>query len=986
MDAVFKKMMQDIVSDPHILHLVRSKSPKEGLRGDDLYQTLIAGLATMETISIEMVELFEAVRSHCPRLRFLSDREVILIFSSQPNLSIMLSFVRRLFKGVQELEVVCKNPPAADALESCGATSNCQRTENVLGIFGRFEEHITFLSPLEPSPSATVWLCDFERQLKLSMVELMKQCALVQDHLKPPDQVLSGNKSAGDALLKKRCLHVLSLLSQYPFQCLLVAEEAVWCRVIQEAFQHPVKLSNIKAYIRAKLTILGCFIRDGVVLEKSPYVAPDYVKRFLRVLVQITMNHWQELSQLQTVHGELESSFEWLSLMRYNLSSEDSEECLCFVDVLGQRLHYGYEYVGPADGLSLHTPPTDRAKLGILLALTSYRCGFVSGPCKISKKNLVVQVGKALGRMVFVVECSPRMGRVVVENMLLGSLQIGAWILLDSADLLAPAVLATLSQFLVVIHESFSEMTKKNQRCGTAAAKTENYHFNSQCNFVLAERNVSASLNYGCVLISSRGHKLDLPDDLITATRPVALTHPDYRVIAEVMLTSLGFIDAVFLSQRLVSLINLSVDCFCLPGSNTKNESCRLVVLQNIISSSELYLEQCRQRESESDKEIGRKFLCPSAFSVVRALMEEAALVKSILSVLVPLTHEQQKASEFHQLLKDTFPVVCQLPTLEHYLEESETNQIKSAISAELQINGFQPETEIISRALTVYQSMKSGKAVILSGPSGSGKTSCYSALAGALNTLTFTAKTEKLERIIETDIVKSWSFVEPTVLFPNAMSHEEMFGHDCEKRGWQDGVLTKMLRDSAMECEETVVKWLVLDGEPVRKPGWMDFLTTLCNPADPFLCLPSGEHIVPSQSRLQILIEVTDLSNASPSAVTTCSLVHFTGTKLWKAVWRSQMHNLCSKHYLNQRILKMWECLAEDLFSATLRQSRLSSAIHSGSESSRHLTHGLQEIMSFSQILGALLQHFGMCLNVQNTDQREEPDYIGTNVSDNNQ
>ncbi|KAI4796220.1 hypothetical protein KUCAC02_027893, partial [Chaenocephalus aceratus] len=203
---------------------------------------------------------------------------------------------------------------------------------------------------------------------------------------------------------------------------------------------------------------------------------------------------------------------------------------------------------------------------------------------------------------------------------------------------------------------------------------------------------------------------------------------------------------------------------------------------------------------------------------------------------------------------------------------------------------------------------MKVSPAVILIGPSGSGKTTCRCALAEALNHLA--ALTEHDNRMEgDTPQISTWNSVDTVVLFPNAMSHKELFGSFCEKRGWQDGAVVKVLRDSEPKLcnknqkSDQIRKWLVMDGNPV---GWLDYLTTMCSPQDPFLCLSSGE-ILPSQPHLRLVMEVTDLRDASPSAVTRCSLVYFSGSDLWKAVWRSAMDALSSEHKLDQGTLNMW-------------------------------------------------------------------------------
>ncbi|KAJ0033821.1 hypothetical protein NQD34_000928, partial [Periophthalmus magnuspinnatus] len=867
-----------------------SNHPTQRLLGDDLFKFLTSGLSTLDTITTQTMELLDSHRSQCSRLRFLSDREIVLVFSTPPSSS-MLPIICKLFRGVYKLE-----------LTGDDVSFDSQAT---LGVLGHLQERLTFVSPVEPSLNPAEWLSDFEKQLNLTMAEHMRKCSIIKEQLGPPKQVISDDdgrlvqtKLSND--IAKQIKNTLGLLATHPSQCLEVTEEAVWCSVMEDAFPNAIKVNKLKFYLRSRVAELGRVIRDRAMLQKVRGVTSACARHFLRVLVQMAMNHSEKLSQLHSIQGLLHSSFHWLSLFKYHLNAQSSQEPLCFVEVLNHRLHYGHEYVGSADWIIPHTPSTERAKLGILLALSNFRCGIVNGACKMSKTNLIVQLAMALGRMVFILKCYPSVRRITVENLLLGSLQTGAWLVLDCADLLSTKVSTILGQVLIEIHESFFKMTNESK-----------FPFNPICNITVSDKQVPASYNYGCIMVSSTAQTRIFPEDLQAASRPVALTQPDYKFIAEIILASMGFVDAKYLSQRLVSLISFAKDCSCLPGCKTPNDSCFFLILQNIITSSKPYLEQSMKQRN--------------------------------------LT-EQNGAVDFQQLIKDTFPVVCQFPSLEHYLEDHEKSEVKNAILKVLETNHLQPDVEILNNALTVYQHLKSGEAVILSGPSGSGKTSCYSVLAGALNLMA--TKSGKQG-------VASRSFVKPIVLFPNSMSWEELLGHDCDHKGWQDGALTTFLRN----CGDGVVNWLVLDGEELRnraeEPSWVDIIATLYRSPGAFMCLASGEYIIPPREHLRVLLEVSDLSTASPSALTACSLVNFTGIELWKAVWKSQMDRFYQKYYLNNFVVDMWEKLAEDLFPATLQllgQNCLSPSKHTESGSSRRPPEGLQEITSFFRILNALI------------------------------
>ncbi|KAM3865290.1 LOW QUALITY PROTEIN: dynein heavy chain domain-containing protein 1-like [Diretmus argenteus] len=1052
-DETFREIIYSISSDSHVLNMVRSQKRNEPFHGKSFWLILTEGLSTMEAITNQMLSLLDVPRGEFPRLCFMSDREVMKLLSLCPAPSTLLPFVRKCFKGVLWLEVDCESPSDTTDLNRCGEMSDTQKQMKVLGVFGSLQEHIAFLCPVEPNSNPCIWLCVLEKQLQKTMMHLMKQCAVVRKQLEPLDQDLECDKKFGDRLLlnakgRKAVLPVLNLLSDYPLQCLLVVEEEVWCSEVLNAYQasSPVKWSHLKTNNSAKLKSLCHAIRDGLTGANGKPLVSNRMMMGLRALVQLTMNHAQQLSRLMEVQCDLESSFEWLSLMKYHTTSEslnDSDHATCYVDVLGYRLSYGYEYFGPEDWMMVNTPSTDRVILGILLALTSYRCGFVSGPCMSGKRKTVIQLGRALGRQVIALQCCLSMRPGLVQQMLVGALQTGAWLLLDSVDLLTPGVLSLLGQHLVDIQQALSVLKINKEERVYEEPKDRTSDLSKgcksigepQCQILFGGRSIFANLGYGCVVISSKGYTTEIPESLRAATRPIALTHPEYRIIAEVMLASLGFSEAMPLSQCLVSLFSLAKDSLCLPEFINEDQTSWLVVLRNVITACGTHLEQSiRQRdnskeekvsaeeskshksphkvteEGDEDKGAKVKITVPSSFmhspqsaAIAQAVMEEKAMVKALLSVLLPATQECKKASQLHNILKETFPMAWQFPLPQQYIHEEEHNLLKGAVTEELQRAGFHFNTQTIHNVLTLYQAMKFSPAVLLVGPSGSGKTTCYDVLARTLRTLAARATEDVFDQDDTTKgdnpqaqpqiSVSTWSSVDTVVLFPNAMSHEEFFGGFCEERGWQDGVFTKVLRDSewrgllttAISSDERntnltqKVKWLVMDGEPLGQPGWLDCFTTLCRPEDPSLCLSSGEKLVPSQSELKLLAEITDLSDATPSAVTRCSLVYFTGTDLWKSVWKGEMDALYKEHRLDQGTVRMWNRLAEDLFASTLSllsHKALTSAMHNeGNGTSKYCKspiYGLHEVLSFIRILHSLLEHFGKGVGAKATGQTD--------------
>lgn len=1014
---MFHTLIQAISSDPHVLNFVRLNKTRERnwvLHGQNLQTLLKNGLVAMEEICSQLFSLLDSHRGEFPRLCFLSNEEVIELLSLHPTPSSLLPFVHKCFSGVRLLEVDSNSKNDMTMQHNEPDLPSTQMRIN--GVYGVLKEHMPFDCPLQLDLNPVTCLDRLEKKLHETVKQLILKCIATRQSLKSeenspelsqavahdhnghtPEHACIFLTSAKD---KGRSLHGItssfwSLVSEYPLQCLLVVEEVVWyselCKVSRS--QTPNKWTSFKAQNTAKLQSLCKALQLIIADSYNSKPAIRHTVRALRAAILLTMKHSQQIAGLVDIKGSMESSFECQRLIKYrhgvtgNQSDASqgnpcSSEDVVYVDVLGTHLAYGNEYIGPENWMMVNTTSTERAHLGILLALTNYKSAFISGPLMSGKQSTALQLGWALGQQVITLRCCSNTSFLVVSRMLLGALQCGAWLVLSSVDMLEQGILSILGQSFTDIHHCMSLLldngTQKdlhdhsdkvvpNSTDRHSVIKQSEKMTEIKCSVLFGETMILARPSYGCIIISSSGYSAEIPENLRLTTRPVSLLHPDSSVIAEALLSSLGFSEATSISRRLVSLLSLGKDLLCLPEFVCRDWCSWLVLLRKVIDASGIYLyknsEETQQgsKSSENITQDCQKFTCQ--FSIKNALREEQALIKGVMSVLLSGVSDHNKALQFCTIFEEVFPASRSCPNFQYFTEENERNALRDAISDELVQTAFCPDSQILHNALTLHQALKLSKAVVIVGPAGSGKTTVYRALAGALRRLAEASVEEKVED-------RNWCSVDTMVLFPNALSHEELFGACYEQTGsWRDGAFSKMLRKTEV-CELSAclsqrprkVKWLVLDGEPLTCNKWFDSLSTLGNSENSFLCLSSGERIHPSQEGIKILVETTSLENATPSALAWCSLVCISGNEVWKNVWRAELNALNKEHTLDQNTLKMWQRLAEDLFSSTtvfLQHNGLTSAMSSQGQASKSdpaIINSLQEVMSFIKILRALL------------------------------
>ncbi|XP_058646980.1 dynein heavy chain domain-containing protein 1 isoform X2 [Onychostoma macrolepis] len=1035
-DKMFRDIIQITVNDPYVSSFVRLGTTTEGsdsLQGQSLRAVLMNGLTAMEEISKHLLYILESPRSQLPRLYFLSDGEVMKLLSLQlPAPSSLLPLVQKCFKGVKQLDVQVEG----DVCCAYDLTALSNERMCVHGVYGEFGEHVPFICPLESNLSPVAWLSLFEQKLNQAVKQAFLKCLAVQQksniEMQPSTPDLIGNGKENNSEVAHEPPSLLYLISQFPLQCLLVAEEVLWCSMIRTSSHCSTTglWTRIKSQNAAKLHYLCQLLKEHSNEE------PPQILTALRALVILTMKHSGQTDGLAEVKGDLESSFEWHKLMKYYLIPNDNgpssdllpsqqNQTVC-VDILCTQLPYGYEYIGPDNWTMVTTPSTEQAYMGIILALSSFKCAFISGPHMSGKQHAAVQLGYALGRQVVILKCCSSTGSSVVSQMILGALQTGAWLVLDSVDLLEQGTLSELGQHLTEIHQHLAAVQRQEQaeaheltssfgKCSSGEfIKNDNRTMNEVlCH--IAGKNIWAKLSYGCVTISDNGYSTEIPENLRIAMRPVAFMQPHYRIIAEVMLMSFGFSEAATISRRLVSLFSLAKDSYCLPDFVSGHQTSWLVLLRNVIALSVAHLHlSCHLKETDKDtfscqNETGsactRLETIPAKVeehysshlkfinkSNATADLEEQAAIKGVLSVMQYTVSDPKRASQFCKICEEIFPKARYFSSPQLFIDEGEKKIVRSLVIDELQQQGLYADMQIPHNVLILHQALKLSNVVVLVGPAGSGKTTLYEALASALQKLSRTREIDSkgdFKDIYHYFPKPCWTSVSTEVIFPNTLSHKQFFGgYFGQDNSWIDGAFTRALRHSEQplpiapsKSEETVQKqqekWIVLDGDPLGRPGWLDSLTTLCDLEHPHLYLSSGEKIEPS--RLKILAEITNLGNSTPSVVTHCSLVYVSGENLWRSVWKSEMNVLSTEHNVDQITLEMWSHLSEDLFPDTLvflKNKALSSVMASdrceGRRSSR-ITDGLQEIMSFIKILHTLLEHSGKGEGLKNTSRKTE-------------
>ncbi|KFW62348.1 Dynein heavy chain 9, axonemal, partial [Pygoscelis adeliae] len=464
-----------------------------GSFGSIPFPAFSAGAGGLSLCEKALAEYLDMKRLAFPRFYFISSADLLDILSGGTNPQLVQRHLSKLFDNLARMKFQLDSEQKA--------------TKIGLGMYSREEEYVSFSEPCDCSGQVEVWLNHVLDSMRATVRDEMTEAVMAYEE-KPREQ----------------------WLFDYPAQVALSCTQIWWTTEVEIAFARVEEgyENAMKEYHKKQVTQLNTLVTMLIgQLSKGD-------RQKIMTICTIDVHARDVVAKMVAQKVDNAQAFIWLSQLRHRWSDEERH---CFANICDAQFLYSYEYLGNTPRLVI-TPLTDRCYITLTQSLHLTMSGAPAGPAGTGKTETTKDLGRALGIMVYVFNCSEQMDYKSCGNIYKGLSQTGAWGCFDEFNRISVEVLSVVAVQVKSVQDAIREKKKS---------------------FNFLGEDISLVPSVGIFITMNPGYagRTELPENLKALFRPCAMVVPDFELICEIMLVAEGFLEARALARKFITLYQL---------------------------------------------------------------------------------------------------------------------------------------------------------------------------------------------------------------------------------------------------------------------------------------------------------------------------------------------------------------------------------------------------------------------------------------------
>ena len=439
-----------------------------------------------------LAEYLETKRLAFPRFYFASSADLLDILSNGNQPLMVAKHLTKLFDSMAKLKMI---------------EENGQPTNFAKQMIAKDGESVDFVAPVVCEGQVEVWLNRLLSAMRSTIREEFDKSMITYENSQREQW-----------------------LFDYPAQVALAGTQIFWATEVGAAFS---KLEEgyegaMKDYYKKQIGQLNMLIS----LLLGQLSKGDRQK--VMTICTIDVHSRDVVSKMILSKVDSNLSFSWQSQLRHRWDDYNAD---CYANICDAEFRYSHEYLGNTPRLVI-TPLTDRCYITLTQSLHLIMGGAPQGPAGTGKTETTKDLGRAIGMMVYVFNCSEQMDYKSCGNIFKGLAQTGAWGCFDEFNRITVEVLSVIAVQVKSIQDAITDKLPFFDFMGETIP-------------------MNPTVGYFITMNPGYAGRAELPENLKVLFRPCAMCVPDLRLICEIMLVAEGFLEARTLSRKFITLYKL---------------------------------------------------------------------------------------------------------------------------------------------------------------------------------------------------------------------------------------------------------------------------------------------------------------------------------------------------------------------------------------------------------------------------------------------